>query len=684
MSVKNSKYRFLNITILNNLLIILFLSIQLFCNTCSFALGSSKEITVVSDDNYPPYIFRDEKGILRGIVVDQWNLWQQKTGIKVHLFAMNWSNAQQFFNSGKADVLETAFYTALRAERWKFGNPYAVLEVPVFFNKSLSGISDIESLHGFTIGVKKGDACIDIFNSKGINTLKEYPSYDSIILAASKGEIKVFCIDKPPAIYYLYKYNLESEFNTSFTLYSGKFHRAVLKENSELMKLIEDGFYKITELEYKEINEKWMGKPILNNKFKEYVSISIMILLFAAFILLFFNFILRKRVKTKTNELKKAIQDISYNEEKFRTIFNSVNDTIFIHSLINGKIIEINSTAEKMYGYSKDELLKLKIQDVSSGVSPYSQKEAMDFILKATKNPQIFEWHARHKDGNLFWVEVSISYNATVFKDAVIVVVRDISERKKAEIEIKEFNALLEKKVDERTKQLKDANKELEAFAYTVSHDLRAPLRAIDGFTRILIEDHTKDLSEEGIKVSNVIIRNAKKMGQLIDDLLAFSRVNRYEMSKLQVDMQFIVDTVCKELITDDLKAKIKIEIGELPKVIGDRSLLKQVWTNLISNAIKFSSKKENPEIKINCEITDHEYIYSVSDNGAGFDNELADKLFGVFNRLHSNQEFEGTGVGLAIVQRIIQRHQGEVWAEAEIDKGAKFYFKLERINNQI
>jgi PAS domain S-box-containing protein len=662
------------------LLAIFFLLLLQFINFESNGRSLYNEIVIVSDDNYPPYIFRDEKGNLQGIIVDQWNLWQEKTGIRVKLIAMDWINAQHYFDKGKADVLETVFYTKQRAEKWIFTEPFAKIEVPVFISKSLSGIKDTKSLQGFTIGVKNGDACIEILRKSGITSFIEYPSYDSIIIAASKGKIKVFCIDKPPALYYLYKYNFDEEFKLSFTLYSGEFHRAVQKKNIALVDIIENGFDKISKSEIEIIEQKWMGKTIMSGKTKRYLIISASVLVIISLILLFFNIFLRIRVKKKTLELKNALEEITYNEEKFRTIFNSVNDTILIHNLFSGKIIEHNSAAEKMFGFYNNEFKNLKIQDISLGIHPFNQNNAMDFISKALKEgPQVFEWQSKNKKGDIFWTEISMSYNATIFKDAIIVVLRDINERKKAEAEIKEFYKVLENKVEERTNQLSVANKELEAFAYTVSHDLRTPLRAIDGYTRILLEDHLDHLSEEGIKVCNVIVRNTKKMGQLIDDLLSFSKISRFEMSKISVDMQLIIDSVCKEIISEEINDKIKIEIETLPQVTGDKSLLKQVWTNLISNAIKFTSKKENPQIHISCEETNNEFIFLIEDNGAGFEMKYADKLFGVFHRLHTSQEYEGTGVGLAIVQRIIQRHGGKIWAEAEIEKGAKFYFTLKK-----
>jgi signal transduction histidine kinase len=249
----------------------------------------------------------------------------------------------------------------------------------------------------------------------------------------------------------------------------------------------------------------------------------------------------------------------------------------------------------------------------------------------------------------------------------------EIGEKRKAEDEIKSLNTELESNISE----LELANKELESFSYSVSHDLRAPLRAINGFTHIISDKYKATLDEDGQRYLKTVADNAEKMGKLIDDLLAFSRLGKKEIQKQSVEMKELVEAVVKEIDLSQWNPKAKITVNDLPAAEGDLALLHQVLFNLISNALKYSKNTPEPQIEIGASDSATENIYYIKDNGVGFDMKYYDKLFKVFQRLHSPEEFEGSGIGLAIVNKIVTKHGGRVWAEGRVNEGAVFYFTL-------
>ncbi len=344
-----------------------------------------------------------------------------------------------------------------------------------------------------------------------------------------------------------------------------------------------------------------------------------------------------------------------------------------------GIIKHANDNFCKISKYSLTELIGQDHRIINSGYHP---KEFIRDLWVTIANGHIWKGELKNKakDGTIYWVDTTIVplLDDKGKPNQYLAIRADITERKKAEEEIIKLNTELEEKVNRRTEELQSANQEMEAFTYSVSHDLRAPLRGIIGFTAILEEDYSSKLDDEARRITSIIRKNTLKMGHLIDDLLTFSRMGKQEIIKTRIDTRIMVTE-----IIDDLNAQnpannhVHFKINELHQVNADMNTLRQVWINLISNAIKYSGTKEKPFIEIGSQTDERQTVFSIKDNGVGFDEQYKNKLFKVFQRLHSPEEFEGTVVGLALVEKIISRHGGKVWAEGKEGEGAIFYFSL-------
>jgi signal transduction histidine kinase len=380
----------------------------------------------------------------------------------------------------------------------------------------------------------------------------------------------------------------------------------------------------------------------------------------------------------KVTEVGFPISDENYHllaDQPIRYLQTLNEATFEVIPKITARVIQKIQGIDRLIGISyfiDNELFGTSLVALSADVSDIPADVIQSFtrmVSVAFKRKRAEEMAQAAREETLQLLEM-----ADVSRRALLSLVED---EKLAHEDLARLNEKLEDRVKSRTSQLEMANQELEAFSYSVSHDLRSPLRAVEGFSKILLEEHSSGLNPEITRILLTITDNTQKMAHLIDDLLAFSRLGRQEPQLKRLHMKLLVNSVYKDITAQEKEGKIEFILHDIPDAYGDLSLMKQVFLNLIGNAIKFSSKKSECMIEIGSYISGEEIIYFVKDNGAGFDMTYSSKLFGVFQRLHSTSEFEGTGVGLAIVQRIIARMRGRVWAEGKENEGATFYFSL-------
>lgn len=369
--------------------------------------------------------------------------------------------------------------------------------------------------------------------------------------------------------------------------------------------------------------------------------------------------------------LHQKMEELAASEERFHQAMDNMLEGVQIIGF-DWRYKYVNKALTKHGKYTEKELIGRTMMEMYPRIETTEVFRVIKNCMDDRKTHHLENFFS-YPDGTAAWFELSIQ----PIPEGVFILSIDITDRKKAENELLVLNASLERTVENRTAELQATNKELESFSYSVSHDLRAPLRAVNGFSKMLEQQYGPVLDNNGKRLLSIISTNASTMGQLIDDLLAFSRTGRAQVEKTDVDMNELVAKVFEELSEQVATRMEFIETDHLNPAFCDHNMIKQVWTNLISNAIKYSANRPDPQIRIWSDRNDRHITYHIQDNGVGFDMAYSNKLFGVFQRLHSKNEFEGTGVGLALVYRIIVKHGGKVWAEAEVDNGATFHFTL-------
>ena len=635
--------------------------------------AAKSELTLLVDDNYPPYIFRSKDGRLDGVLPDLWRLWSSKTGIEVTIRGMDWGEAQKRFAAGEGDVIDTMFRTPARERLFDFSDPYAAIDVALVFDASLTGISSIESARAYSVGVKDGDACVDRLKEGGITGIIPFPSYESMVDAAALGQIKVMCIDKPPAAHLLRLKGVAGRFHTSSPLYTGHFHWAVRKGQTETYRMIADGFAMISQSERHAIEARWLGQGLISASealWRRNALWGASMAGLAGLLLTAWVWALRRKVRAKTAELRNALERLALSEQNVRTILDNLTDAVFIHDGDTGQILMVNQRMLEMYGCTRDEALKLGVEGFSEGASPYSRTEALEWLAKSRNAPQVFEWSARRRDGSQFWAEVAMRRaHVDSGPERVLVLVRDITERHEAQ-----------DRIASTVDALSRSNTDLERFAYAASHDLREPMNTVVRFAQLLESRYKGRMDADADEFIGFIVKSAKQMTELVDGLLDYSRVNARTERFGPVDTARTI-----ALIKDNLNAAIaesgaRITTGFLPVVQGDAIQLLQLLQNLIANSIKYRRLDVPPVIDIRCEAEGELWHFTVTDNGIGIEPEFYEQIFAIFRRLHTHSAIPGIGVGLALCKRIVERHGGLIWVQpAPSGNGAQLHFTLAR-----
>jgi len=675
-------------------------------------------LIVGGDKDYPPFEFIDEKGNPAGYNIDLIKAIAKNLGILIEIKLGKWSEIRKELNEGEIDVVSGMYFTAERDKEYEFSTPHFITDHVIITREGSYTINELSELKGKKILVMESDVMHDyLLNNNFDKEIKTVASLEEVLLTLSGGQYDCALVAKIPAQYYIEKDKLHNLIISRQSFLPNEYCFAAKEGDEELIGAIYNALTEIKASgEYKKIYDRWLGKynePEINFIviIKYFLVVIIPLFLLLLGVMLWSNS-LQKQVHLKTKELSDEIETRKYSEELLYGLFDNMPSGSAIYEVMNNGekgsdyiIKYFNKKSLEIENKKIEDVIGRSLFDLRPNIDEYGLVPIMKKVWLSSK-PEFFpakvyidENYSNYYENNIFKLptgEIVTIYNDVTErmrnellinekinelnknKEAMLNLLNDLKEenilRKSAEEGLRCLNEELEQRIKERTNELEIAKNELETFNYSISHDLKAPLRAISGFSKILKSDHCKSLGGEGANILNRIIENTEKMKELINMLLEFSRVGRIILHRENINLKKLLIEIFDDLTYSQPERNFDFSIDEnIPDIFADRTLCRQMFENLLNNAVKFTMKKEVSEIKINFKSNDGSYIISIKDNGAGFDNQYKHKLFNVFHRLHNDEDFPGTGVGLSIVKKVAERHGWHVDAESSIDKGAKF-----------
>lgn len=696
-------------------------------------------ILIASEPDYPPFCMIDDDGKAVGFAVDLFYVAAESAGMHVKAKVGVWNKIKHDLAEGEIDALPLVGRTSEREKYFDFTMPYLSLHGAVFVRESSNmDINSIEDLKSKEIVVMEGDNAEEFVRRENVSDkIFTVNTFHDAFRMLSNGRHDAVITQRIMGLELLKDLGIDNVHPLDFNLtgFRQDFCFAVQKGDDVLLSRLNEGLSTIiADGTYDDIHYQWFGAQ-MDEGYTEQEVLRLILYFFVPLVILMslvWILSLRKEVKRRTRRLhdeikehKNSLKELEQNqsllresERQIRLLLNSTAEGIYRIDE-NGICTMVNRAAVQMLGFTSETgLIGKNMHQLMHHTKPdgsaYPERECK--IYKA-----LTEGKGVYVNNELFWKSDGSSFPAEYYSFPVIqegevigavVTFWDITERKRAHDNLLGLKENLEQEVNDRTKELQDkvnklnrsqkamlymvedlneithdlrqerknleiSNQELEAFTYSVSHDLRAPLRAINGYANFLQEDYESKLDKEGKRYIQVIRNNATRMDDLITDLLKLSRASRAALSLSPVDMTATVYYMYQEVVNSTQENEFEFVVDELPVAYCDSGLIKQVWQNLLGNAVKYSQNAGKKRIEVSAEKANEEILYTVKDYGAGFDEKYKQKLFGIFQRLHAADEFEGNGVGLAIVKRIIDRHGGRLWANGEPGKGAAFSFSV-------